>query len=54
MITSREFWLNRMETIEGVTYTQAAYSHDGKLKALALKNMLSIYAGSKLLRLYGF
>ena len=54
LITSREFWLNKNHHIEGVTFSIAAYSPDAKMLALALKNMLSIYSDSKLLRLYGF
>lgn len=54
LITTREFWSNRHKTIEGATFTKATYSLDGKLIALVLKNMLSIYSENKLLRLYGF
>lgn len=54
LITTKEFWLNKHHSVEGVAYSQASYSHNGTTMALALKNVLSIYSSNKLLRMYGF
>lgn len=54
LLASRKIWLNSITKIEGIKYSLGVYSNDAKFIALALKNMLSIYDESELVRVYGF